>query len=151
VPGLYGMKSLWWLTEIEVVSDDDSGYYERKGRSEEAIVKTMSRIDLPGHGEGIRGQEYLVRGLALAGTREIPKVQVNTDEGLSWQEIQLDPPLSQYAWMFWRYRWMIPGPGSYALRVRAMDGTGRWQSELEQEPAPDGAAGLHEVTVTVTG
>jgi DMSO/TMAO reductase YedYZ molybdopterin-dependent catalytic subunit len=50
VPGHYGMKSVQWLTEIEVVDQDYEGYYQQKGWTEEAIIKTMSRIDVPGHG-----------------------------------------------------------------------------------------------------
>lgn len=53
VPGHYGMKSVQWLTEIEVVNYDYKGYYQRKGWTDDAIVKTMSRIDLPGHGTTI--------------------------------------------------------------------------------------------------
>ena len=30
VPGLYGMKSVQWLTEIEVVARDYKGYYQKK-------------------------------------------------------------------------------------------------------------------------
>ncbi len=48
-----------------------------------------------------------------------------------------------------RYGWKIPFPGSYALLVHPTDGTGRLQSDFEQEPAPDGAEGLHEVGVSV--
>ncbi len=44
-----------------------------------------------------------------------------------------------------RYGWKIPFPGSYSLLGRATDGTGTLQSDFEQEPAPDGAEGLHEV------
>jgi DMSO/TMAO reductase YedYZ molybdopterin-dependent catalytic subunit len=44
VPGAYGMKSVQWLTEIEVVDHDYKGYYAQKGWTDEATVKTMSRI-----------------------------------------------------------------------------------------------------------
>lgn len=35
--------------------------------------------------------------------------------------------------------------------VRAKDGAGRLQASTEQAPFPDGTAGLHEITVTVSG
>jgi DMSO/TMAO reductase YedYZ molybdopterin-dependent catalytic subunit len=149
VPGIYGMKNVQWLTEIELVEEDYQGYYQREGWSDDATVKTMSRIDLPGHGETIRGPDYIVRGLAFAGTRGVGQVEVSTDGGKGWNPAVLKPAMSPYAWVFWEYRWTLPSPGRYSLAVRATDGTGRVQSSLEQDPYPGGAAGLHEITVTV--
>lgn len=50
VPGVYGMKSVQWLTEIEIVDHDYKGYYQQKGWSDEALIETMPRIDVPGQG-----------------------------------------------------------------------------------------------------
>ncbi|TPW04778.1 MAG: oxidoreductase molybdopterin binding protein, partial [bacterium] len=61
VPGVYGMKQVQWLAEIEVVDQDYKGYYQQKGWSEEATVKTMSRIDVPGHGDRLRSGEHVVK------------------------------------------------------------------------------------------
>ncbi|MDL1888412.1 hypothetical protein FBQ96_02305, partial [Nitrospirales bacterium NOB] len=38
VPGHYGMKSVQWLTEIELVDRDYKGYYQQKGWTEPQIV-----------------------------------------------------------------------------------------------------------------
>ena len=149
VPGIYGMKHVQWLTKIELVDHDYQGYYQKQGWSDDAIVKTMSRIDLPGHGETLRQRDYTVKGLAFAGTRRIRQVEVSTDGGKSWQLATLEPAISPYAWVFWFYRWMIPSPGRYTIVVRATDGTGRMQTSVEQKPAPDGAAGMHGIAVTV--
>ncbi len=149
VPGIYGMKHVQWLTEIEVVAQDYKGYYQQKGWSDQAIVKTSSHIDVPGHGGVLRGREALVQGYAFAGTRGITRVELSTDGGESWREAALEPELSPFAWRFWQYRWELPSPGRYSLVVRATDGTGRIQSSEEQAPFPDGAAGLYEITVTV--
>jgi DMSO/TMAO reductase YedYZ molybdopterin-dependent catalytic subunit len=65
VPGIYGMKNVQWLTEIELVDQDYQGYYEKKGWSNDATIKTMSRIDLPGHGETLHGRNHTIKGLAL--------------------------------------------------------------------------------------
>ena len=149
VPGHYGMKSVQWLTEIEVVDQDYLGYYQKKGWTDDATVKTMSRIDVPGHGSSLRGTKHVIQGLAFAGIRGIQQVAVSADEGNMWKSAMLDRPLSPYAWRFWKLEWEVPKPGRYTLVVRATDGTGRVQSSDEREPAPDGAAGLHQVTVTV--
>jgi DMSO/TMAO reductase YedYZ molybdopterin-dependent catalytic subunit len=143
------MKHVQWLTEIEVVPEDYRGYYQRQGWSDSAEVKTSSHIDLPGHGESIKETTYLIQGYAFAGTRGIAQVEISTDGGGRWQAATLKPPLSSYAWLFWEYLWSIPAPGRYAIQVRAIDGTGRLQSSLEQDAFPDGASGIHEVVVTV--
>ena len=147
VPGCYGMKSVQWLTEIEVVDQDYKGYYAQKGWTDEAIVKTTSRIDVPGHGTTLRGLHHKIEGLAFAGTREINLVEISTDGGERWTPATLAPPLSPAAWRLWSYDWAAPAPGRYQLIVRATDGTGRLQTSIEQDPAPDGATGLHELSV----
>lgn len=149
VPGHYGMKSVQWLTEIEIVDRDYLGYYQKKGWTDDATVKTMSRIDMPGHGSSLQGAKHLIQGLAFAGTRGIQLVEVSTDEGNTWQTAMLETPLSRYAWRFWKLEWQAPKPGRYSLLVRATDGTGRVQSSDDREPAPDGATGLHQITVSV--
>ncbi len=149
VPGHYGMKHVQWLTEIEVVAQDYKGYYAQKGWTDEAIIKTMSRIDLPGHGSTVTGLQQRVEGLAFAGTRGITRVEVSTDGGEGWTPAALDAPLSAYAWRFWHFDWRVQKPGRHTLLVRATDGTGKIQTSIEQDPAPDGASGLHEITVTV--
>ena len=149
VPGIYGMKHVQWLTEIEVVEQDYKGYYQLKGWSDEAVVKTSSHIDLPGHGGVIKGAVTMVQGYAFAGVRGIRQVEVSTDGGETWNVADLEPELSPSAWRFWKYRWAIARPGRYTLAVRATDSRERLQSLEEQAAFPDGAVGLHEITVTV--
>ncbi len=151
VPGVYGMKQVQWLTEIEAVEQDYKGYHQQKGWSEEALVKTMSRIDVPGHGEVLRAGTQVVKGLAFAGSRGILSVELSADGGDHWMPAQLEPELSLHAWRFWTCRWQPQKPGRYSLMVRAKDGVGQLQASVEQAPFPDGAVGIHEVTVTVSG
>jgi len=150
VPGHYGMKSVQWLTEIEVVDHDYKGYYQQKGWTEDAIVKTMSRIDAPGHGTTVRGLHQRVEGIAFAGSRGVRLVEISTDGGNGWSPANLAAPLSPYAWDFWSYDWRVQAPGRYTLLVRATDGSGSLQTSAEQDSSPDGASGLHEITVTVS-
>ena len=149
VPGCYGMKSVQWLTEIEVVEQDYKGYYARKGWTDEAIVKTTSRIDVPSYGTTLRGLRHKIEGLAFAGTRGISLVEISTDGGEHWVAATLAPPLSPAAWRFWSYDWQVSVPGRHQLIVRATDGSGRLQTSIEQDPAPDGATGLHELSVAL--
>lgn len=149
VPGCYGMKSVQWLTEIEAVDQDYKGYYAQKGWTDEAMVKTTSRIDVPGHGTILRGLRHKIEGLAFAGARGISLVEISTDGGEHWLTATLDPPLAPAAWRFWSYDWKASVAGRYQLIVRATDGTGRLQTSIEQDPAPDGATGLHEMSVVL--
>jgi DMSO/TMAO reductase YedYZ molybdopterin-dependent catalytic subunit len=149
VPGHYGMKSVQWLTAIDVVGEDYKGYYAQKGWTDEAIVKTTSRIDVPGHGTTLHGVGHRIEGIAFAGSRGIQRVEVSTDGGEHWADAALASPLSTFSWLFWQYDWAVRQGGRYQILVRATDGEGKLQSSIEQEPAPDGASGLHEITVTV--
>jgi len=151
VPGHYGMKSVQWLTQIDVVGQDYKGYYAQKGWTDEAVIKTTSRIDLPEHGSTLKGLYQKVEGLAFAGIRGIKQVEISTDEGEQWTNATIEPPLSAASWIFWSFDWMVPKPGRHTLLVRATDGAGQLQTAIEQGPAPDGATGLHEVTVIVEG
>ena len=149
VPGHYGMKSVQWLTEIEVVAQDYKGYYQQKGWTEDAIVKTMTRIDVPGHGSTLKGLQQKIEGIAFAGVRGIRLVEISTDGGNRWSSASLAAPLSPEAWILWSYDWTVPAPGRYTLLVRATDGTTSLQTSTEREPSPEGATGLHEITLTV--
>ncbi len=149
VPGHYGMKSVQWMTGIEVVDRDYQGYYQRKGWTDDAIVKTTSRIDTPVHGAVLRGRRHRLAGVAFAGIRGIDRVDLSFDEGASWHAAVVEPPLSSASWVVWQYEWEARSFGRQSVLVRATDGTGRMQSAEEEGPAPDGSTGLHQITVTV--
>jgi len=149
VPGIYGMKNVKWLTELDLVPHDFKGYWETRGWSDEAEVQTMSRIDLPGHSETLHGRDYTIKGIAFSGIRGIRKVEVSTDGGTTWHPATLEWALSPYSWVLWNYPWKIPGPGRYTLVVRATDGQGTLQSPIRRGEFPDGKSGLHDITVKV--
>ena len=51
-------------------------------------------------------------------------------------------------WRQWVYEWPATS-GKHRLQVRATDGTGQVQTEVEAPPPPDGATGWHTIEVTV--
>ena len=65
---------------------------------------------------------------------------------------QKDPVMVGIAisWSLWNYRWIPPAPGSYAVAVRATDGTGALQSSEDRGTVPQGSTGLHRVLAAVT-
>lgn len=149
VPGIYGMKNVKWITKIEP-SDNEGflGYWEERGWSNEARVKTMSRIDVPKAGAAIPAGLRHVGGIAFSGDRGIAKVEVSTDAGKTWQEADLKPPLGPFTWALWQLDWNAT-PGTHDLVVRATDKTGALQAQEEADPVPDGSSGYHKVRVTV--
>ncbi len=151
IPGYYGMKQPKWLTEIEVVADDYQGYWEERGWADEAVVKTLSRIDVPAHRAQVSLSGTPIGGIAFAGDRGIQKVEFSQDGGNTWQEATLKPPLSPYAWTLWLAELALPTDGEHLLAVRATDGQGTLQDERVSEPLPDGVSGYHKRRVKSQG
>jgi len=149
VPGIYGMKNVKWIMEIEVTDLDYLGYWQQRGWSDDAVIGIMSRIDRPGAYQELTGLKHDIRGIAFGGSAGIGRVEVSTDGGRKWRPARLEPPLSPYTWVLWRYDWPVSRPGIYRLTVRAADRTGRLQSEEYTRGFPNGSTGLHAITVEV--
>ncbi|MBI3611172.1 MAG: molybdopterin-dependent oxidoreductase [Nitrospirae bacterium] len=149
VPGIYGMKNVKWIMEIEVTTADYRGYWQQRGWSDEAVIGIMSRIDSPGAYQELIGLHQPIRGIAFAGSSGIRQVEVSTDGGRTWSPSQIDSPLSPYTWVFWRLDWQVPRAGVYRIVVRATDRSGRLQTAEYTRGFPNGATGLHTVMVEV--
>ncbi len=150
VPGLYGIKNVKWLTEIRVTAEDELGFWQKRGWSEEATIKVMSRIDVPREGDLISERLVEISGIAFAGEHPIKRVEVSTDGGETWKDAKLLPALSRYAWTLWSMEWRIPSNGDYELMSRAIDESGRIQEEgtiVSRRSFPDGAEGYHRIRV----
>ena len=148
IPGIYGMKNVKWLTKVELVTTDYLGYWQQRGWSDTAFYQTMSRIDVPLH-KDLKAGPQEIAGVAFAGDRGISKVEVSVDSGKTWQAATLKEPLGPYTWRLWRLDWN-PQPGSYDLVVRATDGKGQVQTDHLTDTFPDGATGLHRISVKVS-
>lgn len=142
--GTYGIKNPKWLTEIEVVDEPYDGFWEQRGWSKAAIVKTGSRVDIPKDGV-TPGEEVTAGGIAFAGARGISKVEVSTDGGSTWNETQLKTALAEYTWRLWLYTWIPTAADVGPLVVRAYDGDGVRQPATAVDPYPSGASGYHGV------
>ena len=68
----------------------------------------------------------------------------------TWNLTDLDPPLSPYTWVIWKYHWEIPVPGAYTLMVRAWDKRGQVQPSKLEQAYPAGASGYHTVVALVS-
>lgn len=148
IPEIYGMKNVKWLQEIELSPDAGFlGYWQQRGWSDSAIVKTMSRIDTP-QATRLEDGSAAIGGIAWAGIRGVSRVEVSVDGGSSWHDAQVKPALNDISWNLWGFSWDAE-PGQYDVMVRATDGTGEVQTAERTPPLPDGASGYHRLRVRV--
>lgn len=153
VPGLYGYVSATkWLSEIELTTlEAFDAYWVPRGWAKQAPIKTQSRIDTPRR--NATAGAVAIAGVAWGGIRGIKQVDVRvTRSGESsgkWYRARLGEALSSSSWRQWVVEDWAPEPGEYRLEVQATDGEGTPQTEARHEPAPNGATGLHTVTVRV--
>ncbi|HEX2235189.1 MAG TPA: molybdopterin-dependent oxidoreductase, partial [Actinomycetota bacterium] len=151
VPPIYGMKNVKWVQSIEVVGSDYEGYWQRRGWSDTATVRTQSRIDVAGDDGTARvGVPTWVAGIAWAGDRGVAAVEVSTDGGASWREAELRAPIGPLSWRQWALRWIPERAGDVEVVCRATDGDGVLQTAARATPHPAGATGRHSVTVSVS-
>jgi DMSO/TMAO reductase YedYZ molybdopterin-dependent catalytic subunit len=147
VPGLYGYVSATkWLKELELTTlESFDGYWVPLGWAKEAPILTQSRIDTPRGGRVAAGR-VPIAGIAWAPDRGIARVEVSVDG--TWQEARLSSPISDATWVQWVFDWAATS-GQHVVQVRATDGTGVTQTELQSRPAPDGARGWDTVSIEV--
>src|SRR5215472_11875096 len=150
VPGLYGYVSACkWVTTIEVTTFAKSAaYWVQNGWSQQAPVKTESRIDVPGDGSTVGPGPVTVAGVAWAQHKGIEAVEVQVDHG-PWQLATLAPVPNLDTWRQWTWQWESPAPGNHTLQARATDKTGYTQTSQVADVAPNGASGYPSASVTV--
>lgn len=150
VPGLYGIKNVKWITEIEVYGGDYQGYWQRKGWTDDGTIKIFSRIDSPGHYQVVQGPDIHLRGIAFGGPHTISQVELSFDGEKTWHPAEIEPPHSPYSWVIWNYHFHPKEAGKTMVAVRAVDITGTVQTSEITRPQPAGATGLHTIVVSIT-
>src|SRR5262249_347571 len=105
VPGLYGYVSATkWIVDMELTTFDAfDAYWIRRGWSQQAPIKTESRIDTPRDGASVAAGTVPVAGVAWAQHRGIERVEVRVDDG-DWQEAELGAQDTTDTWRQWVYR-----------------------------------------------
>jgi len=139
VPGLYGFKSVKWLTGMEVVGGSYEDMWRKRGWSGIPIVRTTTRIDAARR----QGDRVVVAGIAFAGDRGIRAVEVRTNGG-TWVRAQLGPILGRAAWVQWVAT--VRADRNARIEARAIDGLGHVQPRREHGAYPGGASGWATVT-----
>jgi DMSO/TMAO reductase YedYZ molybdopterin-dependent catalytic subunit len=149
LPNHYGMKQPKWITEIEVVNNEEEGYWVRRGWSPTAVVRSTSVIDTVASDAIYQDNgTYIVPigGMAWAGARGISKVELSINGG-EWVEAQLRSPLSERTWVIWRYDWAF-SEGEHNFLVRCFEADGTMQIEEKNGTRPDGATGFDTFRAT---
>jgi DMSO/TMAO reductase YedYZ molybdopterin-dependent catalytic subunit len=149
VPGLYGYVSACkWVTDINVTTFAASySYWATRGWSQQAPIKTESRIDVPAGNSTISPGRTPVAGVAWAQHKGIDAVEVRVDGG-PWQEARLAAVPDIDTWRQWVWEWDATA-GTHLLEARATDATGYTQTAAEAQPPPNGASGYPSAAVTV--
>jgi len=139
VPGWYGMSSAKWVTRIRLEATPSDNHFMAKGYRYVApggdpllsppveAMRVKSLITSPREGDALRGGVIEVAGFAWSGAGGVRRVDVSTDEGLTWQEARLAAVEGPFAWQ--RFTASIPAParGSVTLWARATDVAGETQ------------------------
>jgi DMSO/TMAO reductase YedYZ molybdopterin-dependent catalytic subunit len=149
VPGLYGYVSATkWVTDINVTTyAAQTSYWAQRGWSQQAPIKTESRIDVPLGGATINPGRTAVAGVAWAQHKGIDAVEVRVDQG-PWHEATLAAVPGIDTWRQWVWYWDAT-LGNHVIEARATDDTGYTQTAAQAPPPPDGATGYPSITATV--
>jgi DMSO/TMAO reductase YedYZ molybdopterin-dependent catalytic subunit len=148
VPGLYGYVSACkWVVDMELTTYAAfDAYWTQRGWSQQAPIKTESRIDTPKTGSNVAGGQVMVAGVAWAQHRGIEAVEVGIDG--TWHQAKLAVQDTIDTWRQWYYPWQATS-GKHTIQVRATDKTGHTQTAVVHKTEPNGATGYHTIQVTV--
>jgi len=151
IPGLYGYVSATkWVVDMEFTTFGAfSAYWVKQtpAWSQQAPIKTESRIDVPKRRGTVAAGQVTIAGVAWAQHAGIEAVEVGVD-GV-WYEAKLPAQDTIDTWRQWYYLWDAT-PGQHMLQVRATNKSGYTQTATKHRTDPDGATGYHTIVVTVT-
>ncbi len=140
VPGWYGVTSVKWLTEIEVIDGAFSGFFqtdryfyewERGGQVVKeplSLQRVRALITEPRADEEVEHGDLAIRGVAWSGAAPMARVEVSVGGG-PWQEARLVGERHRHSWQWWELITRVDRPGTITLRARATDLAGRTQPE----------------------
>ncbi len=138
VPRWYGVASVKWLKQIDVITEEyrgefqDSHYmYEWADRPHEpvTIMRVRARITDPAPAAVIPAGTYRLRGKAWSGAGAIATVEVSFGGETGWHPADVAPAGGPYQWQDWTYDWSATAPGRHTIRARATDTAGHTQPD----------------------
>jgi hypothetical protein len=148
VPGLYGYVSATkWVVDMELTTFGAfDAFWVKQGWSQQAPIKTESRIDIPKNNRTVNAGQVTIAGVAWAQHKGIAGVEVSVDG--TWYTATMAAQDTIDTWRQWYYVWDAT-PGQHTLQVRATDQTGYTQTAVVHPTEPNGATGYHTIQVSV--
>ena len=150
VPGYAGVRSVKWLTHIELRDEPSASPVQAKdyklfppdedGRdvdwSKGLVIEAMpvnSAICAPRDGETVDTGGLTVTGYALAYGRRVARVDLSIDGGRHWTQARfIDEGAAAEAWQRWQCDVNVT-PGRHEMVVRAFDDAGQSQPERAED------------------
>lgn len=136
VPGWIGVANTKWVGQIEVSASplyslwNTTQYVFTGGNYTGSPVLTTqavkSAFELADNSTFAAGAQHVLTGRSWSGNGAIKKVEVSTDNGVTWTNAQLHGKNIPAAWARWNFPW-TPTAGSYQIRARATDTKGNTQ------------------------
>jgi len=161
VPGWYGMASVKWLTDIEVVDCCFDGHFQTERyryewlRDGQALTEPVRRqrvraiIAEPVAEQRLSRGDVTIRGLAWSGVAPISQVWVSLGER-PWRRARLLGRPVLDGWRRWELATQLDQPGTTTVRARAIDRAGRIQPEQpEWNRQGYGANGVQTITIHI--
>jgi DMSO/TMAO reductase YedYZ molybdopterin-dependent catalytic subunit len=148
IPGLYGYVSATkWVVDMELTTFGAfDAYWVKMGWSQQAPIKTESRIDVPKTNASVAAGQVTIAGVAWAQHKGIAGVEVGIDGTFYTATIAAQDTID--TWRQWYYAWDAT-PGQHVIQVRATDQTGYTQTAVKHRTEPNGATGYHTINVNV--
>lgn len=146
-PDRYGLKNAKWLVNLRPMTQPYMDWWGQRNWSQTAVVKTMSRIDVPVAGARLQAGAQRISGIAYAGTRGIANVEFSSDGGKTWHAATLTPGPGKDTFVQWAGIFPVTVGQSATLVSRATDGQGNLQIEQFSLPQPNGGMGWDSITL----
>lgn len=149
VPGEYGYVSATkWVVDMEFTTwEAAEAYWVPRGWSQQAPMKTMTRIEAPDPNRSVPAGTIAIAGSAWAVHRGVSGVDVRLDGG-EWVHAQLGGVPSPDTWRKWVVELDVE-PGEYTIEARTIDAFGTVETDEVADVAPDGASGYDRMRLTV--
>jgi DMSO/TMAO reductase YedYZ molybdopterin-dependent catalytic subunit len=160
-PGWYGMDSVKWLERIVIssnaLSSAENEYVEMRPATPIGIVRrplppiqVKSIITFPADRGVVHRGTAEIRGLAWSGAKTISNVELSTDGGTNWHDVEF-PGHNRYDWVLWRTSVELSEPGTLELACRATDAAGGRQPAQRDPERLDGYVQnwYHRIQVSV--
>jgi DMSO/TMAO reductase YedYZ molybdopterin-dependent catalytic subunit len=151
IPGLYGYVSATkWVVDMEFTTFGAFSAYwvkQKPAWSQQAPIKTESRIDVPKRRSTVAAGPVTIAGVAWSQRTGIEAVEVGIDGVFFNAKLPAQDTID--TWRQWYYTWDAT-PGQHMIQVRATNKVGYTQTPVKHRTDPDGATGYHTILVNVT-